>query len=95
MSQTTTKTESSPSFWQSVLDALAGFLLILSLAAVAYGVYEMIQAKSFQSYFYVSLGLAGVLTSVFCLVVSEIGADAKALREELEDLVDEGELERQ
>ena len=91
MSQTTNKAESSPSFWQSVLDALAGFLLIISLAAVAYGAYEMFQAKSFQSYFYVAVGLAGVLISVFCLVVSEIGADTKALREELEDLVDEQE----
>jgi len=84
----TIKEESSPSFWQSVLEILAGFLLIMSLAAAAYGVYEMIQAKSFQSYFYLAAGLAGTLLSVFCLVVAEIGADTKGLREELEDLAD-------
>ncbi|MEE9335909.1 MAG: hypothetical protein V3U65_17595 [Granulosicoccaceae bacterium] len=94
MSQATIKVESSPSFWQSVLEMLAGFFLILSLAAAAYGVYEMIQAKSLQSYFYLAAGLAGVLISVFCLVVAELGADTKGLREELEDLADAGELEK-
>lgn len=88
MSQTSIKAESTPSFWQSVLEILAGFFLILSLAAAAYGIYEMILAKSFQSYFYLAAGLAGTLISVFCLVVAELGADAKGLREELEDLVD-------
>ena len=88
MSQAINKPESRPSFWQSVLEILAGFFLILSLAAVAYGIYEMIQAKSFQSYFYVAAGLAGTLTSVFCLVIAELGADTKGLREELEDLAD-------
>ncbi len=88
MTQTVIKDESSPSFWQSVLEMLAGFFLILSLAACAYGVYQMVQAKSLDDYACLAAGLAGILVSVFCLVVAEIGADTKGLREELEDLAD-------
>jgi len=94
MTQTTTKPESNPSFWQIVLEALAGFMMILSLATIGYGIYQFVQDYQYEGYLFTSMGVGGLIVSLICMVVSEIGADNKAIREEIEHLVDMHEAAR-